>query len=344
VYLDLALYLPLQMLLGMGKGYRLLLVLGVIQLAWAQDPQFSQFYASQVVLSPAFTGIADGPRLALAYRMQWTAIPGYYRTFAAAYDQPVFFGRVRNGLGLSFLADQAGEGNLTKLNVLLNYALHIELSKNSALSLGLSGGIMQASIDFYRLRFPDQIDPNAGFVLPTQERNFFENRIHEDVNAGALWYNKYVYVGTSVMHITQPQQRFYNVPLPNQASARLPIRANFFAGAQIPIDRNKEGKQSVGPAVMYRIQQPFQQLDLGLYVNLDPIVLGVWYRNQDAIIGLVGIQKGMVQVGYSYDYTISSLTNRISAGSHEVSLVLLFNKERRFGGMRHRRNYPCPRF
>jgi len=343
VYLDLALYLPLQMLLGMGKGYRLLLVLGVIQLAWAQDPQFSQFYANQVVLSPAFTGIADGPRLALAYRMQWTAIPGYYRTFAAAYDQPVFFGRVRNGLGLSFLADQAGEGNLTKLNVLLNYALHIELSKNSALSLGLSGGIMQASIDFYRLRFPDQIDPNAGFVLPTQERNFFENRIHEDVNAGALWYNKYVYVGTSVMHITQPQQRFYNVPLPNQASARLPIRTNFFAGAQIPIDRNKEGKQSVGPAVMYRIQQPFQQLDLGLYVNLDPIVLGVWYRNQDAIIGLVGIQKGMVQVGYSYDYTISSLTNRISAGSHEVSLVLLFDKERRFG-MRHRRNYPCPRF
>jgi type IX secretion system PorP/SprF family membrane protein len=146
------------------------------------------------------------------------------------------------------------------------------------------------------------------------------------------------------MHITQPQQRFYNVPLPNPAAARLPIRANFFAGAQIPIDRNKEGKQSVGPAVMYRIQQPFQQLDLGFYVNLDPIVLGVWYRNQDAIIGLVGIQKGMVQVGYSYDYTISSLTNRISAGSHEVSLVLLFDKERRVGGMRHRRNYPCPRF
>jgi hypothetical protein len=94
---------------------------------------------------------------------------------------------------------------------------------------------------------------------------------------------------------------------------------------------------------MYRIQQPFQQLDLGFYVNLDPIVLGAWYRNQDAIIGLVGIQKGMVQVGYSYDYTISSLTNRISAGSHEVSLVLLFDKERRTG-MRHRRNYPCPRF
>ncbi|MCX8112913.1 MAG: type IX secretion system membrane protein PorP/SprF [Bacteroidia bacterium] len=309
----------------------------------AQDPQFSQFFANQVILSPAFTGITNGPRLALAYRMQWTAIPGYYRTFAAAYDQPIFFGQVRNGLGLSFIADQAGEGNLTKLNVLLNYALHIQLTPNSALSLGLSGGIMQASIDFFRLRFPDQIDPNAGFILPTQERNFFQNRVHEDVNAGALYYNRYLYVGTSVMHITQPQQRFYNFALANPASARLPIRATFFAGAQIPIDPNREGRQTIGPAVMYRIQQPFQQLDIGLYYTIDPLVFGVWYRNQDAVIGLVGIQKGIFRVGYSYDYTISTLTNRISAGSHEVSLVIEFEKERR-RGMKHRSNYPCPRF
>ncbi|MDW8134427.1 MAG: PorP/SprF family type IX secretion system membrane protein, partial [Bacteroidia bacterium] len=255
----------------------------------------------------------------------------------------VFFVRVLNGLGISFMVDQAGEGNLTKLNALLNYALHIELGKYSALSLGLSGGIMQASIDFFRLRFPDQIDPNAGFVLPTNERNFFQNRIHEDVNAGALYYNRYIYVGATVMHITQPQQRFYNVPLANPSVAKLPIRSTFFAGAQIPIDKNREGRQSIGPAVMYRIQQPFQQLDLGFYVNLDPIVLGVWYRNQDAIIGLVGLQKGIFRVGYSYDYTISTLTNRISAGSHEVSLVMEFDKERRFG-MKHRRKYPCPRF
>ncbi|MCS7162896.1 MAG: type IX secretion system membrane protein PorP/SprF [Bacteroidia bacterium] len=321
-------------------GYSLL----CLGLGLAQDPQFSQFFANQVILSPAFTGIGEGPRIALAYRMQWTAIPGYYRTFAAVYDQPIFFGRVRNGLGLSFMADQAGEGNLTKLNVLLNYAIHIELTRTSAFSMGIAGGIVQSSIDFFRLRFPDQIDPNAGFILPTQERNFFQNRIHEDVAAGALYYNKYLYVGTSVMHITQPTQRFYRSSLANPADARLPIRANFFAGAQIPLDPLREGRQALGPAVMYRIQRPFQQLDVGLYFTSLPIVIGVWYRHQDAIIGLVGLQKGIFRVGYSYDYTISSLTNRLSAGSHEVSVVVEFSQERQSLGTRRRRNYPCPRF
>lgn len=307
----------------------------------AQDPQFSQFYATQVILSPAFTGITNGPRIALGYRMQWSAIPGYYRTFAAAYDQPIFFGRVRNGLGLSFMSDQAGEGNLTKLSVLLNYAIHIELNKNSSLSLGVSGGIMQASIDFFRLRFPDQIDPSAGFILPTRETNFFQNRLHEDVNAGVLYYNRVIYIGTSVMHITQPMQRFYRHSLANPAEARLPIRVNMFGGAEIPVGEKK--RQSIGPALMYRIQSPFQQLDLGFYVNLDPVVLGVWYRNQDAVIALVGLQKGIFRIGYSYDYTISRLTNRITTGSHEISVVAEFEKGRKPVGKK-RKDIPCPRF
>ena len=47
---------------------------------YAQDPQFSQFYANPVYLNPAFAGTARCPRVVLNYRNQWPGIPGNFVT------------------------------------------------------------------------------------------------------------------------------------------------------------------------------------------------------------------------------------------------------------------------
>jgi hypothetical protein len=72
-------------------------------------------------------------------------------------------------------------------------------------------------------------------------------------------------------------------------------------------------------------------------------VVGVWYRNQDAVIGLVGLKYNQFSFGYSYDYTISRLTNRITTGSHEISVIYEFEQAQKAKKMRHR-VLPCPRF
>ncbi len=46
---------------------------------------------------------------------------------------------------------------------------------------------------------------------------------------------------------------------------------------------------------------------------------GIWYRNLDSFILLGGIQYKKFRIGYSYDFTISKLTNA-TGGAHEVSL------------------------
>lgn len=318
--------------------------------AQAQDPQYSQFYSNLVMLNPAFTGSGIGHRVAMNYRAQWVAIPGYYKQFAFSYDQPVQFLGSTQGLGVSFNSDVAGEGNLTKLGVSFNYAYQVDLSDDHTLRFGLMGGFQQASIDFFKLRFPDQIDPRNGFTNPTQEPGpaggLAQSDIRPDVGAGVAYFNKYAWVGVTVNHITEPEERFYDINTPVGIDARLPRKLTVTGGIRIPLNSSVRGRgseTSITPAFLYKMQGDFYQIDAGLYVNLDPMVFGFWYRHQDAVIGLIGIKTGPFSFGYSYDYTISELTQAVSGGSHEISLVLEFEQTNR----RRKRKYrslPCPKF
>jgi len=316
----------------------------------AQDPQYSQFYANLVLLNPAFTGSGIGHRVAMNYRGQWVNIPGHYRQFAFSYDVPVQFLGSTNGLGINFNSDVAGEGNLRKLHATLNYAYQVDITDDHILRFGLRGGIMQASLDFFKLRFPDQINPTQGFTEPTQEPGSaagLNNQIRADVGAGVAYFNRAAYVGVTLDHITQPEERFYDIPLAAGIDARLPMKLTATAGVKIPLSPSRRNRSSndvsITPAVLYKLQGEFSQLDLGLYVNVEPMVFGVWYRNQDAVIGLIGIQTGNFRFGYSYDFTVSNLGQRVSGGSHEVSVVFEIEKRRR-SRRNTPRDLPCPKF
>ena len=50
----------------------------VLGRARAQDPQFTQFYATPTYLSPAFAGTGVQTRFALQSRDQWPSIPGAF--------------------------------------------------------------------------------------------------------------------------------------------------------------------------------------------------------------------------------------------------------------------------
>jgi type IX secretion system PorP/SprF family membrane protein len=310
----------------------------------AQDPQFSQFFANQPLLCPAFTGAAGGPRVSLNFRSQWSSIPGSFRTFATSFDMPVKFGKTNNGLGATIMADVAGEGDLTKIDALVNYSFELSLSRSRRnqhiLRFGIAAGIQTSTIDFYKLRFPDQLGQPPGTV--TGETFGNSPRVREQLNLGVVYYNKFLYAGVTVANITQPRQIFLSDRGQSQTTAKIPIRIQGFVGGRIPLDGKKD-RMAISPALMVRSQGPFLQVDAGLYFSYDPIIIGVWYRHQDAVVGLVGFKKGIFSVGYSYDYTISRLTNAVSGGSHEVSLILEFerNNKKRRGP---RSNLSCPRF
>ena len=65
----------------------LVVILAEVLIIKAQDPNFSQFFASPLTLNPALTGKFDGAvRVAGNYRNQWPTIENAYVTKTVSVD------------------------------------------------------------------------------------------------------------------------------------------------------------------------------------------------------------------------------------------------------------------
>jgi type IX secretion system PorP/SprF family membrane protein len=304
--------------------------LGFSDSLFAQDPEFTQFYANPLYLNPAFAGTARCPRFVMNYRNQWPALTGTFVTYSASYDQHI--DALAGGLGFLVTNDKAGEGTLITTNFSAIYSYQLNVTREFSIKAGFQATYAQKKVDWNKLTFGDMIDPRRGFVYTSQEQQNQLKRTNVDLSAGMLGYSKRYFFGFAVHHLTQPDEGFLG-------SSKLPMKYTGHAGAVIPLD-GRNGSASISPNILYQQQQDFRQLNLGLYVSKGPIVGGLWYRNEDAFIALIGFQQGLFKCGYSYDVTVSKLANA-TAGSHEISFQLVFEckpKKRKF------RTVSCPSF
>lgn len=298
---------------------------------FAQDPEFTQFYANPLYLNPAFAGTAHCPRVSLNYRNQWPGISGSFVTTSASYDQHV--DGLSGGIGLLVLNDRAGEGTLTTTNVSGMYSYQIPITRRFSVKAGLQATWAQKRVDWSKLTFGDMIDARRGFVYTTNEIQRDEPANYVDFSAGILGFSEKYFFGFAVNHLTQPDESVI------EGTSPLPRKYTFHAGAVLPVESKGEAA-SLSPNILAQLQQDFLQINFGMYFSKGPIMGGLWYRNKDSFIALIGFQTGILKFGYSYDITVSKLTNT-TAGSHEFSTGLQFDckpRRRRF------RTISCPSF
>jgi len=297
----------------------LLIQLITLKSAFAQDPEFTQFYANPLYLNPALTGSNICTRVTLNYRNQWPAISGTYVTSAASFDR--FVHSIKSGIGVLAMNDRAGNGTLTTTNISLFYSKQVPLRKNAFVNFGMRAGYGQKKIDWSKLNFGDMIDPKHGFVYNTADAPGLAQKSFADFSAGTFLSIKNFYAGFAVDHLTEPDEGL-------KGSSPLPRKYTAHAGATIPLKKKEKNGNSISPNILYQKQQDFEQLNLGMYVNSGPLVGGLWYRHAyrapDAFVLLLGVQHGYFKIGYSYDITISRLTN-VTAGSHELSFGIQLN-------------------
>ncbi len=329
------------------------LVLGALlwAMVWplqAQDPVFSQFFASPLQLNPAFTGITYAPRVTLNYRNQWPSWPNAFVTYAATYEHPLE--DLNSGLGILVMADNAGDGIYRTNRASGFYGYRVALSRDLFVKFGVEAGVIQTRLDWDRLLFLDQLDPITGSVdtegrpnLSSEQRPENLSKAVLDLSAGILVYGGKYYGGVTIKHMNRPEDNILDVN--ENLTIGLPLRLTIHGGMEIPIEagNNGSGPSFISPNVMYTSQSGISQVMLGAYAGLGKVFAGGWYRltfeNPDAAVALIGFRQGVFRIGYSYDITVSGLGNGTTGGTHEISLSINFEDSARLQEKRNRARY-----
>lgn len=314
---------------------------------FAQDYQYSQFYASPLYINPGFTGLTEQHRIVANSRDQWPGLTNEYLSTAISYDRWV--DDFNSGMGIIASGELSGEGRLWRAEIAPTYAYQAVIADKVVVRPGIKVGFNQIGINKDKLVFNDQLE--TGTV--STETKIRPNRFYTDFSFGFLTlYDKY-WMGLSWNHINEPDQSLIDNNNPSPLSRKFSLQG----GAKIPLEI-KGSEQSTGRditlAMHYKAQGKFDQLDIGGYLNTNPIIYGIWYRglpfksnkqgslNADALTFLIGIKQEEYSIGFSYDVTISKLSVVNSAGAFELSFIREWTHKKK----KRRKQFiiPCAKF
>jgi type IX secretion system PorP/SprF family membrane protein len=296
------------------------LIFSVVVLAFAcqlkaQDPHFTQYFSNPLALNPAFTGSAGCSRIASSARYQWPKISGNYKTASISYDQYVH--PMRSGLGFNFIFDELGN---TIYNYSANffYSYTIKIKNNLILKPAISLGFGAKHIDWSDLTFPDMIDPHNGIIFnPAQPPPDHNTQYYFNVGTGLIFSYRNLVLGFAGDHLNGPDEGFFS-------KSRIPNKYSVHGSYQFDIKEIA----SISPTIIYMRQKTFEQMLANVLFKVWYIKFGIGsrfnFKNADCVIGMVGFQNNWMSIGYSYDYTVSKLTNA-TGGAHELSMMYKFN-------------------
>ncbi len=316
----------------------------------AQDPHFSQFFASPLTLNPAFTGKFSGSwRLAANHRDQWPSIPKAYVTTSASIDFPILRSKIPEndvfGVGISGLTD-ASANNILKLNygsVSMSYHKALDENGYSTIGAGFQATYSSLSLDISKTTFETMLTQN-GFTDESKREVLANgrNQSYFDINAGLLYSGSTngennFYLGASMYHINRPKVGFID------KNWYLTGRISIHGGGSFPLSdlltvhtslihqmQNKASETTVGAALAANLSQDAEKPSA--------VYLGSWVRFNDAIVPYVGLEFGGLRIGVSYDFNISSLkAATASRGGSEFSVIFI-KRPADYKGI------PCPKF
>ncbi len=279
-----------------------------------QDPQFTQYALAPAMFNPAAVGADDAWVTGLLLRSQWVGLPGAPIAQDLTSHVPVY--KLSSGAGVHVTNVTAGQQRMTTAS--LAYAYQWKM-RSATLSFGLSGGLLQYSLDGSKLITPtgtygdviNHNDPNLPVTLMT--------KMIPDAAAGIYFFTDDLQVGVSANHVLVPIWA-------SNAPAEAAVQYNPNAYVYVAYGFDAGTRFRIMPNVLYKTDLNAGVVDVNTLVTYDDRLLaGVSARagvqgTFDAVSLMAGIHVAdRWQISYAYDVTLSEL-NTVSSGSHEVGV------------------------
>jgi len=275
-----------------------------------QDPQYSQYMFNQMAVNPGYAGSHDVICITAVHRQQWIGIEGAPVTSVFAANAPFKMFGASHGAGLTVMSDQLGFDQ--NVSAGLDYAFRFSLGQGK-MGIGISGMFLNKALAA-KWYIPGG-DWNSDIAIPKEN----ESVMGFDMGVGVFYRAENVYFGLSSTHLLEPNLHY--------DKANYLLKRHYYATAGCALPLNNPAWE-FAPSMMVYSDGTSSQFTANINMMYNKKVWGgVGYRLNESIIAMLGVDLfNGLKVGYSFDYTYSSLRNYISAGgSHEVLVSYCFN-------------------
>jgi type IX secretion system PorP/SprF family membrane protein len=335
----------------------LLLVSNISQECRSQDIHLSQFFEAPLWRNPSLAGIFYGDlRFQGVYRTQWANVAAPYITgsFNGEYKMPVGGANDFLTVGMQLMYDKAGTTNFTTTHILPAVNFHKSLSgnKNTYLSLGFMGGLVQRSIDPSKITTNSQWD-GSGYnaTLSTNEPLANYNLTYGDASVGMSFnssirgseYDNF-FVGIAYHHFNRPRNSFYHSPdielnpkWVYSLGVKLGITPSTYLTVQADHSRQGSYTETLAGGMVGIALDGYDFNDSRYNLHF-----GAFFRLKDALVPVIKIDYKPFAVAFSYDVNISQLKSASqSRGGFEMSVTYQAFFDR---GNTTKNAVLCPRF
>ena len=274
------------------------------------DFELSQRWFNESLYNPASAGNSFTTSFFLHARLQWVGMKGAPSTQAASFD--TYAEPINSGFGINFMNDKLGFTNT--MNARLMYAYYLPLGSNSAVSLGLSAGILSKNRNITGAVVDNETDPEFAYGNYTY--------ISPDFDFGFEYRGPFKF-GAAIRHIgtlSKSEIPKQTVNIWSYFSARFNIAEQ---AAIEPLASVQKAKTLWGEAGLLFYFMKTTSRDK----YNDKFWVGGTYHTNNSLTLLAGVNvTPKFRFGYSFGHGLGNISHLSKWGTHEIFLAYQFNR------------------